>query len=165
MRTPWLCCSSPARRSIFCRGRDRTDRRDRSELPGRIRRSRLRLRRLDGAPPGGVLRPLHAAERLLDAGADPSAVSQNSLRNTPLHAALAGKHTDVALLLIARGADVNAIDAAPYAAPHRRRERVDRCYSLPDSFRRGCACRGCRGQDPAVPCGGTEPGRCRGSAQ
>ena len=31
----------------------------------------------------------------------------NSLRNTPLHAALAGRHTDVALLLVARGADVN----------------------------------------------------------
>jgi len=59
-----------------------------------------------------------AAERLLDAGADPSAVSTNSLKNTPLHAATAGKHPEVALLLIARGADVKAGDAGLHTPLH-----------------------------------------------
>lgn len=59
-----------------------------------------------------------AAERLLHAGADPRAVSRNSLRNTALHAALAGSHTDVALLLIARGADVNTPDAGRHTPLH-----------------------------------------------
>ena len=59
-----------------------------------------------------------AAERLLNAGADPRAVSRNSIRNTPLHAALAGSHTDVALLLIGRGADVNAPDAGRHTPLH-----------------------------------------------
>jgi ankyrin repeat protein len=60
----------------------------------------------------------NAAERLLDAGADPKAVSRNSMKNTPLHAALAGRHTDVGLLLIARGSDVNAIDAGSHTPLH-----------------------------------------------
>ena len=59
-----------------------------------------------------------ATEHLLDAGADPRAVSHNSLQNTPLHAALAGRHTDVALLLIARGADVHSIDAGKHTPLH-----------------------------------------------
>jgi ankyrin repeat protein len=58
------------------------------------------------------------AERLLDAGADPCAVSRNSLRNTPLHAALAGRHTDVAILLVSRGGDVNATDAGRHTPLH-----------------------------------------------
>ena len=45
----------------------------------------------------------------------------NSLRNTPLHAAIAGGHAESALLLIERGADVNAADAGgAHAAAHRR---------------------------------------------
>jgi ankyrin repeat protein len=59
-----------------------------------------------------------AAERLLEAGADPSAVSRNALANTPLHAATAGRHSDVALLLTARGADVNAVDAGRLTPLH-----------------------------------------------
>jgi len=59
-----------------------------------------------------------AAERLLDAGADASAVSRNSLANSPLHAATAGKHSDVALLLISRGANVHATDAARHTPLH-----------------------------------------------
>ena len=59
-----------------------------------------------------------AAGRLLDAGADPSVKSRNSLENTPLHAATAGQHSDVALLLIARGADVHATDAARHTPLH-----------------------------------------------
>jgi ankyrin repeat protein len=58
------------------------------------------------------------AERLLDAGANPSAVSTNALKNTPLHAATAGKHSEVALLLIARGADLKAADAGRHTPLH-----------------------------------------------
>ncbi len=57
---------------------------------------------------------LEAARLLLDAGADVHAVSQNSLTNTPLHAATAGKHPDVALLLLENGARSDAIDAGGY---------------------------------------------------
>ena len=55
-----------------------------------------------------------AAERLLDAGAQASAVSQNGMRNTPLHAAAAGRHADIALLLIRRGAAIDVLDAGGY---------------------------------------------------
>jgi uncharacterized protein len=59
-----------------------------------------------------------AAERLLDAGADIHAVSRNSLTNTPLHAATAGGHTDLALLLIGRGASGDARDAGGHTPLH-----------------------------------------------
>jgi ankyrin repeat protein len=59
-----------------------------------------------------------SAERLLDAGANPSAVSRNSLQNTPLHAAAAGNHSEVALLLIRRGADIKAVDAGRHTPLH-----------------------------------------------
>lgn len=55
-----------------------------------------------------------AARALLDAGATVDAVSRNSLRNTPLHAAAAGKHTAVALLLLERGADPSIRDSGDY---------------------------------------------------
>lgn len=48
------------------------------------------------------------AQALLDAGADPRAVARNKQRVTSLHSALAPPHNAVALLLLARGADVNA---------------------------------------------------------
>jgi ankyrin repeat protein len=54
---------------------------------------------------------LDAARALLDAGAAVAAVSHNSLRNTPLHAAAAGKHAAIALLLLERGADPSIRDA------------------------------------------------------
>jgi len=59
-----------------------------------------------------------AADRLLAAGADIAAVSGNSMKNMPLHAAVAGGHVDVALLLIERGADVNAADAGGHTPLH-----------------------------------------------
>ncbi len=49
-----------------------------------------------------------SAQALLDAGADPQAVARNKQMVTPLHSALPPQHNAVALLLIARGADVNA---------------------------------------------------------
>jgi uncharacterized protein len=59
-----------------------------------------------------------AVERLLDAGANPAVLSTNSLRNTALHAATAGNHGEVALLLIERGADVNTPDAGGHTPLH-----------------------------------------------
>jgi uncharacterized protein len=59
---------------------------------------------------------LHAARRLLDAGADVGAVARNSLANTPLHAATAGKHLAVALMLLERGADPEALDGGGFSA-------------------------------------------------
>ena len=57
---------------------------------------------------------LDAVRALIAAGADVNAVSRNGLRNTPLHAATAGKHTDVALLLLKNGADHQVVDAGGY---------------------------------------------------
>lgn len=48
------------------------------------------------------------ARLLLDAGADPDAESQNAMRVRPLHSAVAGGQTGVALALIAAQADVDA---------------------------------------------------------
>ena len=59
-----------------------------------------------------------AAGILLDAGANAQAISANSLRNTPLHAATAGGHADTALLLIERGADVKVPDAGKHTPLH-----------------------------------------------
>jgi uncharacterized protein len=61
---------------------------------------------------------LEAATRLLEAGAMLAAVSRNPLANTPLHAATAGRHEDVSVFLIARGADVNAVDAGGHTPLH-----------------------------------------------
>jgi ankyrin repeat protein len=59
-----------------------------------------------------------AAERIVDAGARVSALSANSLKNTPLHAATAGGHTDIALFLIGRGADVSVADSGGHTPLH-----------------------------------------------
>jgi ankyrin repeat protein len=61
----------------------------------------------------------HAAvERLIASSADLNAISTNALRNTPLHAAVAGKHVNVALLLIGAGADVSIADAGGHTPFH-----------------------------------------------
>jgi uncharacterized protein len=49
-----------------------------------------------------------AAVELIGAGADLNSVAENPMRIQPLHAAAAGRHGDVAGLLIDAGADVNA---------------------------------------------------------
>lgn len=58
----------------------------------------------------------NAARMLLDAGADVQSVSRNSLLNTPLHAAAAARQSDVALLLIERGARGDVLDSGGYTA-------------------------------------------------
>jgi ankyrin repeat protein len=57
---------------------------------------------------------LDAARLLLDEGADVHAVSRNSLANTPLHAATAGKHDEVALVLLSAGAASDTVDSGGY---------------------------------------------------
>jgi len=54
---------------------------------------------------------LEAVDLLLRAGADVRAVSRNSLKNTALHAATAGKHSAVALRLLEAGADPEVCDS------------------------------------------------------
>jgi ankyrin repeat protein len=49
-----------------------------------------------------------AAAELIGAGADLNSVAANPMRIQPLHAATAGRHTDIAVLLIDAGAEVNA---------------------------------------------------------
>lgn len=57
-----------------------------------------------------------AARELIAAGADVGAVSRNGLTNTPLHAATAGKHSDVALLLLEARADAHVLDSGGHTA-------------------------------------------------
>ena len=70
----------------------------------------------DGRTPDGFT-PLHlaaffgaprVAAVLLERGADPGAVAGNPMRVQPLHSAAAGRHRDIAALLVAAGADVDA---------------------------------------------------------
>lgn len=59
-----------------------------------------------------------AVERLMAAGADLNAISRNALKNTALHAAIAGRHVEAALLLIGAGADVSIADAGGHTPFH-----------------------------------------------
>ncbi len=61
---------------------------------------------------------LKAMEALLGAGADPRALSTNPLRNTALHAALAGGQTEAAERLLDAGIPVNTPDANGHTALH-----------------------------------------------
>ena len=61
---------------------------------------------------------VEAAERLLAGGADPGAVSRNTLANTALHAATAGGHERLSLMLIERGAAVDAADSGGHTPFH-----------------------------------------------
>jgi ankyrin repeat protein len=59
-----------------------------------------------------------AARILLTAGARTDVYGTNPLANQPLHAAAAGRHVDVALVLLDAGADVNARQHGGYAPLH-----------------------------------------------
>jgi ankyrin repeat protein len=59
-----------------------------------------------------------ACARLIEAGADVNAWSENDLRNQPLHAAIAGGNTEVVDLLLRGGADVNAVQHGGFTPLH-----------------------------------------------
>lgn len=61
---------------------------------------------------------LEAARILLAAGASVQARAHNRLDNTPLHAAAAGRHADLAALLLTAGAPVGEQDGAGWAPLH-----------------------------------------------
>ena len=59
-----------------------------------------------------------AAELLLDRGGDVALVARNALAVTPLHSAVAGRASDVAGLLVAHGADINARQEGGFTPLH-----------------------------------------------
>lgn len=61
---------------------------------------------------------LEAAARLLELGANPNLPSQNSLRVAPLHSALAGGQSAIALVLLQGGADPDLQNAEGWTALH-----------------------------------------------
>ena len=65
------------------------------------------------------------ARRLLDAGADVNAVSQNEMRVQPLHSAAAGRHHEVCRVLLTAGADVDAVQRDGYAPLHAAAQHGD----------------------------------------
>ncbi len=67
----------------------------------------------------GFFGHVEAVRLLLERGAGANAVSVNGMRNTPLHAALAGPaRLEAARLLVAAGADVDARQHGGYTALH-----------------------------------------------
>ncbi len=68
---------------------------------------------------------LAAARLLLDRGADPNAIAENEMRVLPLHSALAGRHRDVASLLLAHGASPNALQQGGYTPLHEAAQSGD----------------------------------------
>ncbi|HYW13204.1 MAG TPA: ankyrin repeat domain-containing protein [Longimicrobium sp.] len=67
----------------------------------------------------GFFGHVDAARLLLERGAGANAVSVNGMRNTPLHAGMAGSaRVEAARLLVAAGADVNARQHGGYTALH-----------------------------------------------
>lgn len=55
---------------------------------------------------------------LLEAGANPSAPSQNAMRVAPLHSAVAAQHIDIAADLLRHGAEANATQADDFTPLH-----------------------------------------------
>jgi len=66
-----------------------------------------------------------AAKVLLEHGASVDAYTRNPFANQPLHAAAAGRHIEVCRVLLAAGADVNAIQHGGYTPLHVAAEHGD----------------------------------------
>lgn len=58
------------------------------------------------------------ARALLNTGASPKVHSTNAMQNLPLHAAVAGRHSKIAKLLVDHGAPVNARQHGGWTALH-----------------------------------------------
>jgi ankyrin repeat protein len=58
------------------------------------------------------------AQTLLNLGADVNTVSRNAMQGTPLHSAAAGSHAPLLHLLLAAGADPNAVQHGGYTPLH-----------------------------------------------
>lgn len=65
------------------------------------------------------------AEALIARGADVRVRSQNPMRNTPLHAAAAGRSKDAVRVLLEHGADVNAPQEGGWTALHAASQNGD----------------------------------------
>jgi ankyrin repeat protein len=68
---------------------------------------------------------LEVARMLLERGADPNAVAQNASRVTPLHSAVAGRHRDLAGLLLALGSSANAVQQGGWTPLHAAAQNGD----------------------------------------
>jgi ankyrin repeat protein len=68
---------------------------------------------------------VEAARELLTAGASSSAVGTNDLANQPVHAAAAGRHIEVCRLLLAAGADVDAMQHGGFTPLHQAADHGD----------------------------------------
>jgi ankyrin repeat protein len=66
----------------------------------------------------GFFGRVDAVRLLLGKGAQVRVLSRNQMGNTPLHAALAGRHEEIGSLLIEHGADVYATDSAGWTPLH-----------------------------------------------
>jgi ankyrin repeat protein len=66
-----------------------------------------------------------AVKLLLDRGAQVNDASRNRMRVAPLHSALAGSDSAIADLLLAAGADVNAVQADGYTPLHEAAQNGD----------------------------------------
>jgi ankyrin repeat protein len=72
---------------------------------------------------------LDAAALLIEAGARVNDASRNAMRVAPLHSALAGGHAEIVELLLAAGADVNAVQADGYTPLHEAAQNGDQVLS------------------------------------
>jgi ankyrin repeat protein len=68
---------------------------------------------------------LEVARLLLNRGADPNAVAANQSRVTPLHSAVAGRHRDLASLLLALGSSANAVQQGGWTPLHAAAQNGD----------------------------------------
>jgi ankyrin repeat protein len=66
------------------------------------------------------------AEALLKKGAEIDSRSTNSMKNTPLHAAVAGRRAGMVKFLLERGADANALQTGGWTALHGAAQSGDR---------------------------------------